>query len=200
MDPPLLHTLVERLRADERLPTFAAALPTRARVAEPALPLLLAALHEELDRGLCVLLPEDTDARDVAEAVGWFIGENRVALLPSRGVSVASGLEPAPHLVGERARALAALAHGGLACASALAVAELVPPEAARPGPISVTRGGSPGIEQLAEDLVAAGYQRVDRVEERGQIAVRGGLVDVFPTTGREPLRVEFFGDEIESI
>jgi transcription-repair coupling factor (superfamily II helicase) len=200
MDPPLLHTLVERLRADERLPAFAAALPTRARVGEPALPLLLAALHEELDRGLCVLLPEDTDARDVAEAVGWFIGEDRVALLPSRGVSNASGLEPAPHLVGERARALDALARGGLVCASALAVAELVPPEAARPGPIFATRGGSPGIEQLAEDLVVAGYQRVDRVEERGQIAVRGGLVDVFPTTGREPLRVEFFGDEIESI
>src|SRR6516225_903576 len=200
MDPPLLHTLVERLRADERLPAFAEALPTRARVAEPALPLLLAALHEELGRGFCVLLPEDTDARDVAEAAGWFIGEDRVALLPSRGVSIASGLEPAPHLVGERARALDALARGGLVCASALAVAELVPPERARPGPISVIRGGSPGIEQLAEDLVASGYQRVDRVEERGQIAVRGGLVDVFPTTGREPLRVEFFGDEIESI
>jgi transcription-repair coupling factor (superfamily II helicase) len=200
MDPPLLHTLVERLRADERLPAFAAALPTRARVAEPVLPLLLAALHEELGHGLCVLVPEDTDARDVAEAVGWFIGEDRVALLPSRGVSIASGLEPAPHLVGERARALDALGHGGLVCASALAIAELVPPESARPGSIFAARGCSPGIEQLAEDLVGAGYQRVERVEERGQIAVRGGLVDVFPTTGREPLRVEFFGDEIESI
>src|SRR5215472_20970 len=144
MDPPVLHALVERLRADERLPAFAAALPARARVAEPALPLLLAALHEELGRGLCVLLPEDTDARDVAEAVGWFVGEDRVALLPSRGVSVASGLEPAPHLVGERARALDALARVGLVCASALAVAELVPPEEARPDPIFAARGGSP--------------------------------------------------------
>ena len=45
-----------------------------------------------------------------------------------------------------------------------------------------------------------AGYERVERVEERGQIAVRGGLVDVFPSTGREPLRIEFFGDEIEQI
>ena len=45
-----------------------------------------------------------------------------------------------------------------------------------------------------------AGYERVERVEERGQIAVRGGLVDIFPSTGREPLRVEFFGDDIEQI
>src|SRR5215469_13343373 len=153
MDPPVLHTFVERLRADERLAAFAAALPARARVAEPALPLLLAALHEELGRGLCVLLPEDTDARDAAEAAAWFLGEEKVALLPSRGVSLASGLEPPPHLVGERARALDALARGGLVCASALAVAELVPPESVRPGPILLGRGSSPGIEQLAGDL-----------------------------------------------
>jgi transcription-repair coupling factor (superfamily II helicase) len=200
MDLPVLHTLVERLRADERVPAFAAALPTRARVAEPALPPLVAALYEELGRGLCILLPEDADARDLADALGWFLGEDAVALLPSRGVSIASGLEPPPHLVGERARALDALAGGGLVCASAVAVAQLVPPASARPGAIRAARGDTPGIELLSEELVAAGYQRVDRVEERGQIAVRGGLVDVFPSTGREPLRIELFGDEIESI
>src|SRR5258707_9956480 len=41
---------------------------------------------------------------------------------------------------------------------------------------------------------------RVERVDDRGHFAVRGGLIDVFPTTGREPLRIEFFGDEVESI
>ncbi len=200
MDLPPLHPLVDRLRADERLPAFAAALPARARVAEAALPLLLAALYEELGRGFSILLPDDADARDTAEAIGWFIGEEHVALLPSRGVSLGSGLEPPPHLVGERARALAVLERGGLVCASARAVAELVPPLSARPAPLRVARGDEPGIDLLSETLVSAGYARVDRVEERGQIAVRGGLVDVFPTTGREPLRIEFFGDEVESI
>jgi transcription-repair coupling factor (superfamily II helicase) len=200
MDRTVLHTLVERLRADERLPAFAAALPARARVAEPALPLLLVALHEELGRGLCVLLAEDSDARDAAEAASWFAGDENVALLPSRGVQLGSGLEPPPHLVGERARALGVLGRGGLVCASALAIAELMPPPEARPAPLRVARGDEPGIASLTEGLVAAGYERVDRVEERGQIAVRGGLVDVFPTTGREPLRIELFGDEIESI
>jgi hypothetical protein len=123
LDRPILYPLVERLRADERLRSFAAVLPARARVGEPGLPLLLAALHEELGRALCVLLPEDADARDAAEAVGWFVGEDRVALLPSRGVSWGSGLEPPPHLVGERARALEVLAGGGLVCSSALALA-----------------------------------------------------------------------------
>src|SRR3954471_18530828 len=79
MDRPLLHTLVDRLRADERLPAFAAALPTRARVSESALPLLVAALYEELGKPLCVLLPDDTDARDLAESAAWFLGEESVS-------------------------------------------------------------------------------------------------------------------------
>ena len=57
MDRPVLHTLVERLRAQERLQEFAAALPTRARVSEPVLPLVLASVHEEVERGLVVALP-----------------------------------------------------------------------------------------------------------------------------------------------
>ncbi len=200
MDRPLLHTLVGRLRGDERLRAFAAALPTRARVSEPALPLLLAALHEELGRALCVLLPDDADARDAAEAAGWFLGDESVALFPSRGVRWESGLEPPPHLVGERARALDVLARGGLVCSSARALAEPMPPSGARPSPISIARGEEPGIDALAEAFALAGYERVERVEERGHFAVRGGLVDVFPTTGREPLRIELFGDEIEGI
>jgi transcription-repair coupling factor (superfamily II helicase) len=200
MDRPVLYSLVERLLADERLTQFAAALPTRARVSEPVLPLVLAALHEEVDRGLIVLVPEDADARDAAEAASWFLGEERVALFPSRGVHWGSGLEPPPHLVGERARALDVLERGGLVCASAAAIAEGLPPVAERPAALRVARGEEPGIESLAEHLASAGYERVERVEERGQFAVRGGLVDVFPTTGREPLRIELFGDEIEQI
>ena len=110
MDRPVLHAFVRELLALERLQAFAAALPARARVSEPVLPLLLATLHEQLDRGLVCLLPEDADARDAAEAAGWFIGAERVALLPGRGVRWGSGLEPPPHLVGERARALDVLA------------------------------------------------------------------------------------------
>src|SRR3954463_471587 len=87
MGRPVLYSLVERLRAEERLTQFAAALPTRARVSEPVLPLVLAALHTELnygevDRGLIVVLPEDADARDAAEAASWFLGEEQVALFP----------------------------------------------------------------------------------------------------------------------
>src|SRR5947208_3860259 len=200
MDRPVLHSLVRELVEHERLQAFAQALPARARVSEPALPLVLAALHEHLGRPLVCLLPEDADARDAAEAAAWFLGDEQVALLPSRGVRWESGLEPPPHLVGERARALEVLAAGGLVCASAAAVAEGMPPASARPAPLRLAKGDEPGIAALTEHLASAGYERAERVEERGQFAVRGGLVDVFPTTGREPLRIELFGDGCGSI
>src|SRR4249919_203342 len=138
MDRPVLHSFVRELLALERLQAFAAAQPSRARVSEPVLPLVLATLHEQLGRGLVVLLPEDADARDLAEAAGWFSGAERVALLPGRGVRWSSGLEPPPHLVGERARALDVLAGGGLVAASAVGATEGVPPAGARPGPIGL--------------------------------------------------------------
>jgi len=211
MDRPVLHTLAQELAASERFQTFLEEVREthqglaveaidrrgpRARVSEAALPLVLATLHAELGRGLVVLLPEDADARDAAEAAAWYLGPEHVALLPSRGVRWGSGLQPAPHLVGERARALDVLADGGLVSASAAAVAEGMPPLAERPEPIRLPRDA----EDLPELLALAGYERVERAEERGQFAVRGGIVDVFPTTGREPLRIELFGDEIESI
>jgi transcription-repair coupling factor (superfamily II helicase) len=200
MDRPALHAIVRELVENEKLGELVDALPTRVRVSEPALPLLLATLHERLQRGLVVLLPEDADARDAAEAAAWFLGDDAVGLLPSRGVSWDSGLAPPPHLVGERARALHVLERGGLVCASARALAEGLPPAAARPQPVELRPGLEPGVEALTESLALAGYERAERVDDRGQFAVRGGIVDVFPTTGREPLRVEFFGDEIESV
>ncbi len=197
-----LRPLALELAESELLVAFAAELPraAAARVSEPALPLLLAALHLHLERSLVCLLPEDADARDAAEAAAWYLGDDRVALFPSRGVRWESGLEPPPHLVGERARALDVLEAGGLVCASAAALAERLPPPEARPARLDLATGDERGIDAIAEHLALAGYERAERVEERGQFAVRGGIVDVFPTTGREPLRIDFFGDEIEAI
>lgn len=202
MDPAAspLSGLVDSLAASERFLAFVDDFPADARVSEPALPLVLATLQRTLDRSLVCLIADDEEARDVAEGIGWYGDPAAVGLLPSRGVHVGSGLEPPAHLVGERARALDVLASGGLVCVSARALAEGIPPADARPGTIRLTRAAGTGLDELVEELALAGYERVERVDERGQIAVRGGLVDVFPSTGREPLRVEFFGDEIEQI
>ena len=179
---------------------FVRTLPARARVSEPVLPLVLAALHEELGRGLLVLLPEDADARDAADGASWFGDATRVALPPEprRHVRVRPRAAAAPRrralprarrARGRRARLrIGRRARRGSAAARRAAAA------------LELRIGDEPGIDGLAEALALAGYERVDRVDERGQFAVRGGIVDVFPSTGREPLRVELFGDEIEQV
>src|SRR5438067_6172245 len=142
MDRPVLHAVLEEALAHERLVAFADDLAgARARVSEPLLPLVLAAVHELTGRPLVCVLPEDADARDAADAASWFVGEDLVALLPSRGVGFGSGLDPPPHLVGERFRGLEVLVRGGLVCASAAAIAERLPPLEARPEPVRLAPG-----------------------------------------------------------
>ena len=66
--------------------------------------------------------------------------------------------------------------------------------------PVHLAKGLEVGLEATAERLAAAAYTRVDMVENRGEFAVRGGILDVFPPTLARPVRVDFFGDEIESV
>jgi transcription-repair coupling factor (superfamily II helicase) len=201
MDQPSLHVLAKTLADSERLAAFAATLSaTSARVSEPALPLFLAALMLHRPGGTVCVVPDDEDAHDAAEAAAWFVDPGAVAFMPSRGVALDSGLRPPPHLVGERARALAVRDRGGLVCVSAAGLVETLPPHALRPGALEISAGGTAGLDDLVEQLVLGGYERVERVEERGQIAIRGGILDIFPTTGRDPVRVELFGDDVEAI
>ncbi|MFC6345551.1 transcription-repair coupling factor, partial [Nocardioides hankookensis] len=66
--------------------------------------------------------------------------------------------------------------------------------------PVELVAGDSAPLEDVVRRLAAAAYSRVDLVEKRGEFAVRGGIVDVFPPTEEHPLRVEFWGDDVEEI
>jgi transcription-repair coupling factor (superfamily II helicase) len=176
----------------------------RARASEPILGALVAALWTARvglePRSLAVLVGDDDAARTLAEAAAAFLPGEPVAFMPSRGAAHGSGLEPAPHLVGERSRALHTLAAGGLVVVSADALVERLPPPSARPRPVELRLGEERPFDELTRALAEAGYDRADTVEERGQFSVRGGLVDIFPSTGREPVRAEFFGDSLERL
>ena len=66
--------------------------------------------------------------------------------------------------------------------------------------PILISRGKEYLLPELALKLIEIGYQRVDMVVKRGEFAIRGGILDVFPTTSEHALRLEFFGDELEDV
>ena len=63
-----------------------------------------------------------------------------------------------------------------------------------------VHRGEDLPLDEAAKRLIENAYARVDLVMDRGEFAVRGGILDVFPPTAPHPVRIEFFGDEIDTI
>jgi transcription-repair coupling factor (superfamily II helicase) len=169
-------------------------------------PLLLAALLED-DRGLAgrpalLVAADDRAARDLAADLRAYLTPRRVRLYPSRGTGYASSVTPPPHLVGLRIDALDALTReaDAIVVASAVALAEAVPDASLRPAGFEIAKGDEVDLGAVAEDLVAAGYERVEQVEERGQFAVRGGILDVYPATEERAVRIELFGDEVESM
>src|SRR5918996_4861741 len=96
-----------------------------------------------------------------------------------------SHLAPPPHLVGLRIAALDLLLgeQPAVVVASAAALAEKVPDPDLRPHGFAIERGGLVDLDEVASRLVACGYERVDQVEDRGQFAVRGDILDVYPAT-----------------
>ncbi len=178
----------------------------RVRASTMLRPLLLAALLED-DRGLAgrpalLVSADDRSARDLAADLRAYLAPRRVRLYPSRGTGYASHVSPPPHLVGLRIDALDALRgeQDAVVVAGATALAEAVPDASLRPAGFAISAGEEIELGAVAEDLVAAGYERVEQVEERGQFAIRGGILDVFPATEERAVRVELFGDEVESL
>ncbi|HWH14145.1 MAG TPA: transcription-repair coupling factor [Miltoncostaeaceae bacterium] len=172
----------------------------RVHLARPGWTWLVAALARRTEASLLVVCPEDDEARDLAADLEALLGRAAVGLWPSRGVPL-GGVGVSPHLVGLRARSMAMLGRPRrVVVAGVPALDERVAPPAARAEPLSVAVGAALATEELLDRLAALGYERTDQVEERGDVAVRGGLVDVYPATADMPVRLEFFGDEIEGV
>jgi transcription-repair coupling factor (superfamily II helicase) len=174
----------------------------------PLRPFLIAALlaHSGDPRPAVVVAPDDRAAGELAADLGSWLAPRRVRFYPSRGVTYASHLEPPPHLVGLRIAALDALLEAResgappVLVASAAALSEKVPDPGLRPHGITLAPGDLLDLDECAATLVEMGYERVSQVEDRGQFAVRGGLLDVFGATADRAARVELFDIEIESL
>ncbi|MGP8242234.1 MAG: transcription-repair coupling factor [Solirubrobacteraceae bacterium] len=159
-------------------------------------------------RPTLVVVGDDRAARDLAADLSAWLAPRRVRYYPSRGVAYESHLAPPAHLVGLRVAALDALLAANEAeedeppvvVVSAVALSEKVPDPALRPHAFTLRVGELLDLEECAAELVAAGYERIDQVSERGQFALRGGLMDVFGATQDRAVRVDMFDVEIESL
>jgi transcription-repair coupling factor (superfamily II helicase) len=181
--------------------------PASAHMSPGVRPFLLAALvSTELAparRPTLIVTADDRSARDLARELGAYLAPLGVRYYPSRGTGYESHVVPPPHLVGLRIAALDALTGAEPApvvVASAVALAEAVPDSTLRPAGFALRRDHEVDLDAVAIRLVECGYERTDQVEDRGQFAIRGGILDVFPSTEERAARLELFGDRIESV
>ncbi|MDO5495533.1 MAG: transcription-repair coupling factor, partial [bacterium] len=173
-------------------------------------PALVAAASER--RPIVVVTASGRDAEQAAGAIRSYLPAypHAVAVFPAWETLPHERLSPRPDTVATRLAVLRRLAHPDASDPRTAAprvivipVRALLQPFARGLGdlePVAVRVGDTVDMEELAASLVAAAYTRVDMVERRGEFAVRGGLLDVFPPTDPFPSRIEFFGDEVEEI
>ena len=176
-------------------------------------PIALSLLTERV-RTLLVVVPRTSDAEALADGLGAFLGEDRVAVFPSWETLPHERLSPQPRTVGRRLRVLDRLCRPEAHDEPLLAVvapirAALQPmdPALGDRAPIDVVMPGGERsntgwgtFDELVEGLAGLGYARTPQVEARGEFAVRGGIIDVFPTAGDHAVRVEFWGDDVETM
>ena len=174
-------------------------------------PFLIAALLAHADPGPAIVVaPDDRTAGELAADLAVWLAPRSVRFYPSRGVTYESHLEPPPHLVGLRIAALDALAGAAdrherseaapVLVASAPALSEKVPDPALRPHSFELAVGELLDLDECVQTLVEMGYERVSQVDDRGQFAMRGGLLDLFAATAERAVRIELFDIEIESL
>jgi transcription-repair coupling factor (superfamily II helicase) len=164
---------------------------------------VLAGAAVALDAPMMVVTPGPREAEDLEAQIGAYLGAERVALVPAWDALPYEGMDPAPDVAARRADAVGRLraADGPFVLvAPFLAAMQGVPPTLGTTPPTRLAAGIEMAPDALAEQLTDLGYRRVDVVEHRGEFAVRGGVVDVFPGTARRPARLEYWGDEIERL
>jgi transcription-repair coupling factor (superfamily II helicase) len=196
--PPALAGLLDLVRSDLDDDAF---VPGDLHVG-PALRPLACALLSDHASPLLIVVPTTDDAERLVDGLCAFIGSDAVALFRAWETLPHERLSPQPATVGDRLRALDRLAAGGLR-ALVTPVRALLQPMDPRLGerrPVRLDAGYQGGLEQLVRQLATLGYVRTNLVAQRGEFAVRGGIVDVFPSTADHAVRVEFWGDDVDQL
>ena len=187
-------------------------------VGEPARSVVLAALAE-LSTSPTVLVATATarEAEQLVHDLVPFLGADAVELLPAWETLPFERVSPATETMGRRLRTMWRLRHGSaagsasqrdsgaqptafLVVAPIRALLQRLGPKVEDAEPVVVRQGADLDPEDLVARLVHAGYRREYQVEARGELAVRGGIVDVFGSTASHPIRIDLFGDEVERL
>ncbi len=173
-------------------------------------PFALAALAARAGRPVLAVTATGREAEELATALRDLLEPDAVVEFPAWETLPHERLSPRSDTVGRRLAVLRRLAHPdaedvghGPVQVVVAPVRAVLQPMVAGLGdlvPVAVHAGDEIDLDEVVARLAAAAYTRVDLVERRGEFAVRGGIIDVFPPTEEHPLRVELWGDTVEEV
>ncbi len=174
-------------------------------VPEVARSAVIAALtHANPRRPVVVATPTGTIAEEIADDLRSYVHHDDVVLFPAWETLPFERVSPAVHTMGERMRVLWQLRQQqnqpAIVVASTRALLQKLAPGASTLEPIRISVGDQINIDALCERLVHFGYRREQVVEHRGEFARRGAIVDIFPSTADEPLRIDLWGDDVDRL
>ncbi len=158
----------------------------------------IAGLFSSIEETLLVVVPGEGDAEELADDLRLFVDD--VVLAPAWETLPFEHVSPNTATMAQRAHARHRLQSGAPAVvvASVRSAIQRLSPSPVTPFRLSA--GEEADFDAIAGRLASLGYQRTDRVEARGEFAVRGGIVDIFPAQGDMPVRLDFWGDQVEEI
>lgn len=193
---PLLDLLPEeRVRAllDTRTPIT---------VPDPARPFLLAALARHLAKPVLAVVARTEEAEQLSRDIRAFLGRGGAELFPGWEVLPGERIPPSVETMGRRLDVLRRLERRDafVVVATAQGATQLVARAADAIPVLELAPGREIDLEEAAGRLVDLGYERNYIVERRGEFAIRGGILDVFPPATDRPVRAELWGDEITSL
>ena len=163
---------------------------------------MLAGLHRELERPMVLLCQDDMAARRLQEELRAFLGES-APILPGRELTLYDSAAVSRSWEQKRLRQLYDLAQGKtkLQILSWESLSRRTMPKAVlMHAAFSLEVGSEYPLDALIARLTASGYSRCGMVEGAGQFAVRGGIVDIYSPAAENPIRAEFFGDELDTM
>jgi transcription-repair coupling factor (superfamily II helicase) len=203
-DAPL-HDLPGLLRDEPALAQVLGRASATLAVAESARAIVTAGLARLTSRTPIVLaVPTSTEAERLAHDLAVYLGDAAVELFPAWETLPFERVSPAVETMGRRTRVLWRLREAerapAVVVASVRALVQRLGPHVEDVEPVMVRPGQQLDRDDLVSGLVFAGYRREDMVEHRGEVAVRGSIVDVFPSTAERPVRIDLWGDEVDRL
>lgn len=159
---------------------------------------IIAALCRDAGKKVCVICQNEPMAATMQKNLECFLGNDIARLIPAE-IDFGNTIKASYDIRGDRVEAINMIKNGASAVMSAAALLCFVMPKNEFEKNTVTLKTGAV-FENLAEKLVLIGYERAYEVSGEGQFAVRGGIVDVFPPSCEQALRIEFFDDEVDSL